>query len=320
MRKTKNLILGSVVFLFSNAFAFESPVEGLTGGPPRTKFSYQGVFYPWDTSQWQQLSANLPVYKTETQALSVTAQETTFKVPETLYLNRAADLEVPKALRSQQFGLGYSHSLEGDKSLSVRATFGSASDKTFESKEVNTVSLSLSYVFPSEDNPADKWIWFVFYSNNNPVFRDFPLPGFAYLQKRPDLLAVYGVPFVFVKWFPTGKSWNASLLAFGGTVWKTELALGAPFGGPSAFTGLEWTQQTWLRESRDETREKLFYDQKQIHVGYRQPLAKWFSLHAQVGYAFQRRFFEGRSYWDFASEEAVLPDNGFLSLQAKIDL
>lgn len=321
MGKAKLLLLASVVLVMQpKARAFDMPMEGMTGGPAKTKISYQGTFYPWDTSQWQQLNATLPVFKDEKHSFSLSASDTSFKVPETYLLSKSQGLEVPKALRSQQFGFGYARNLEGEKNFSFRASFGSASDKPFNSGNVSTFSLMATYLFPSEEDPSAKWMWLIIYSNNNPVFRDFPIPGIAYFQKRADLIGVYGIPFAFVKWFPTGKSWNMSFLALGGTIWKTEMAFGPPFGGPNAFIGADWSQHTWLREDRNKTEDKLYYDQKQAHVGYRQPLAKWISFETQVGYAFERRFFEGRSYWDKSSDDADLPDNGFFSVQVKLDL
>lgn len=321
MHKAKLMLLGSVVlFLSRSVNAFDMPMEGMTGGPAKTKISAQGTFYPWDTSQWFQLNASLPVFKDETQSLSLSASDMSFKVPETYLLSKSSGLQVPKALRGQQFGFGYARNLEGEKNFSFRASFGSTSDQPFNSGDVSTFSLMASYLFPSETDSTAKWMWLVIYSNNNPVFRDFPIPGIAYMQKRPDLIGVYGIPFAFVKWFPTGKIWNMSFLALGGTIWKAEMAFGPPFGGPNAFLGLDWSQHTWLREGRAETKDKLYYDQKQVHAGYRQPLAKWVSVEAQVGYAFERRFFEGRSYWDKSSDTADLPDNGFFNLQVKLDL
>lgn len=302
------------------AQAFEFPIEGMTGGPPKTRITATATFFPWDTSQWLNGSLSLPLYKGEQNSLGATAQASSLKVPQTYYLSKASGTHVPHLLKSQQYGLGFNRKLDDERSWSVRGSLGSASDKPFESKEVNVVTATASYLFPSETTPGDKWIVLVFYSNNNPVFKDIPIPGFAYFMRRPEMLAVFGLPFAYMKWFPKDAGWNATLLTFGGTSWRTEIANGSPFGGPSGFVGLEWTQQTWLREGRSDTKDKLFYDQKQTHIGYRMPVAKGVMLEAQLGYSFQREFFESKSYFsEKSSETARLPDNGFFNLQAKAD-
>lgn len=295
-----------LIFLGFNAHAFEVPLEGMTGAgrPARTVLQYQGQFASDQSVSGQKGNFQVPVWRSDTDSLSAGVRVGRFDLEEDLALPNST-LLVPRRLDSTEVNFSYGHRRTDKEAIGTRVSIGSASDKTFSGTEVTSLAASVFWVHPSETNPQAQWIWSLNYSNNN-SFTTLPIPGVAYMFTEPGLIGIFGLPFAFVRWNPSeGSPWTLSgfyLL----TTLKLEAAYGPPF--MNAFTRFEWGQETWLRADREIREDRLSFDEKKFLFGGRLPLTKWLFAEAFAGWAFDRKFFEGRSIFRKRTGDARLDD------------
>jgi hypothetical protein len=214
-----------------------------------------------------------------------------------VYLDgRAAVLDLvdqPDDLYEYVLGATYLRQLGEERSVSVNASFGSASDHPFADGSVDTLGATATYGFAS--SPRSKWLLLVNYSNNRPILNGIPLPGFAYtyVPSREFRLTV-GAPFAAIYW-QFAPDW--SLTAFTVIPWVARASVAYRITGPvQLFASFDFSQQTFLRLGRANEKERIFYDEKKATLGVRSPLSSVLSAELEGGYAFGRRFFNAESY------------------------
>ncbi|XGC82238.1 hypothetical protein ACES2L_07045 [Bdellovibrio bacteriovorus] len=290
--------------LFLFAYTLNSEAFELTAGltPPaqqKTFLGLSGTFYeasdfPTETAQTKIESADIstPVYKTDSESYTVTANYSQFSInPKQSSFAHLYDVKI---------GAGYTRVVDEQRMWSVFARYGSASDRPFEANDVSTLGVTGFYSVPSDD-PAGKWLLLVDYSNNRPILNNLPLPGFAYFYTpSKEFRAVLGIPFASVNWTYSEKY---TLEVFTLVPWIVKVSTSyavTPFA--KLYTGFNFSQSTYYLYGREDKQERLFYDDKKVFVGAKSPISKTIFADLELGYAFDRAFFEAENY-------EISPDN-----------
>lgn len=213
----------------------------------------------------------------------------------------------PQELHRIEAGGQYTRTTK-DGLFGGKLSVGSASDRPFHSKDEMAYSLNGFY---TANTTGDRlWIWTVFLSNNNPVANFVPIPGFIYLYKEEGFTGMFGLPFLSIQWTPK-EPWVFSVSSFL-TNLNTEVAYGFR-DQLQVFTGFAISQQSFLREGREDSTDRLFFNEKRIFTGVKSPYTKEVSLEFQTGLSFDRSLKEGRRFND-THLEADLGRSWFVSL------
>lgn len=285
-------IFFAVLFFSRPTYAFEL-ASGLT--PPsqqKVMLSYSGLFYdksdfPQEraSTSYQAMNFIAPVYKTDTEAVSMSLSGTQLAVkPGQDNLSELYDL---------QFGLGYTKALDDKRLWSVSARYGSASDKPFEDPTVTTLGVTAFYSYPSDE--TSRWLLLLDYSNNRPILNEIPLPGFAYFYAPSKTFrGVFGVPFVSLNW-DYAEKWGMEVFTL--VPWIFKASVNYKLNEYARiYTGIDFSQVTYYLYSRENRNDRLFYDEKKIFLGVKSPLSKSVFAELEMGHAFDRAFFVDENY------------------------
>lgn len=285
-------ILAVLLFSATSASAFEL-TSGLT--PPsqqRVILGYSGLFhdksdFPQEraSTSYQTMNFIAPVYKTETEAVSLSLSGTQFSIkPAQNNFSELYDI---------QFGLGYTKALDEKRLWSVSARYGSASDKPFEDNTVTTLGMTAFYSYPSDE--TSRWLLLLDYSNNRPILNEIPLPGFAYFYAPSKTFrGVFGVPFVSLNWDYTEK-WGMEVFTLVPWIFKGSINYKLNEYA-RIYTGVDFSQVTYYLFGRTNRDDRLFYDEKKIFIGIKSPLSKTVFAELETGHAFDRSFFIDKNY------------------------
>ncbi len=296
-------LLFILVFSSSDTFAaFDFPNIATLMRPAQTSLKFSGVLEPeakvesnGDKKSVKQGSVDLsvPVYDFERSRVTLATNYGRLDPGGSDYgLLRRYDKATFKATFSRvQLNQGL---------LVADVSYGSESDQIFKSSDVNTLSSTLLYSFPTEyaegegGHPIKTWSWFLSYSNNRSFMNGLPLLGFvySYIPSR-DYRLMLGVPFVSLALRFQDK-WEWSSFVVVPFLARTKLSYDImPF--IQAYALFDTSQQTFLRYGRSEKDDRVFYDEKKFALGVSAPLARWIKTNFEVGYAFDRRFYEARN-------------------------
>lgn len=280
------------------------------GGPQppaqqKMSFRYSGVLEPKSSFGGEankvgalqtNLNVSVPVLRSERDGVAITARYN--------WLNFFPNLPEPaqhpvlpsllqRDLYEIQAGLSYSHQFSERKIGSVSGSFGSASDQPFKNSSVDTVSATALYTFPGSE--TESWLLLLNYSNNRPILNNIPLPGFAYIYTpSKNFRGTFGVPFASLFW-RFAESWSLTLFTV--VPWVAKTQIGYSLMGPvQIFSGIDFSQMTYLLYGRKDSDERLYYDEKKVFLGIRSPLSRILFAELETGYAFGRRVFSATSY------------------------
>ena len=243
---------------------------------------------PTDIEQ-QRLTLQMPVFLHEKDSLSLSAGGTSLHFGQEQFLS--SGVAVPVDLWKAEVGGAYSRQLNDQDSFGVRLSVGSASDHPFSDFDVTTISVLGTYTWPSSER--SRWTLSLMYSNNNPIANGIPIPGFIYTFQSKTFLGMFGLPFTAMVWMPE-KDWMLSFSFFGPTI-NSEIAYGDP-RGVQIFTGWSWAQQSFLRESRPDPKDRMYFVEMHSPIGVRFPVAKNLKSELSVGYSFDRAVYEGTHF------------------------
>ncbi len=271
-------------------------------GSRKTRVLYRGSFQGNEhysgrtekTSVYQQgLGLVIPVAKTakDTWTLSLRGQR--------FALSGAAPLAVASMIPDRMYnvgmGVGYAHQIKTGRFWGMNADYGSASDHPFTSTRVNTMGATTMYGWSK--SAQEHWTLLVNYSNNRPFLNNIPLPGFAYTYiASPNFRITAGAPFALVAW-KFAPLWSLDFFTI--APWTVRTAIGYQVAGFYQLYGAgEFDQQMFLRRDRAVRKERLFYDEKKLSIGFKGPVTRELGFDFNAGYAFARSFFEAEQYRD----------------------
>jgi hypothetical protein len=269
-------------------------------GPPifqKKIMSYSGSYQPKSTFQKsstesqaevikQSLNLKIPVFRGEKNGLNFSSYYES--------LDLSPDLQQSSDYYNIKFGMSYNTMLENNETLTFGFNYGSASDKPFQDSTVNTIDATATYSFQAE-NENDRWFWLLNYSNNRSFLNNLPLPGFAYMYSpSKEFRAVFGIPFATFNWkFEDPWTWNFFVLATN----QIKSTLSYSLGGPvQIFSGIDFSQQTFMQYGRTNQKERVYFAEKEIFLGFKSPLNDTFLMEIESGYSFDRTIFSAETY------------------------
>jgi hypothetical protein len=248
----------------------------------------------------QNLSGAIPVWREggDTVLLMAGIRHTLFSTDVILPDTRRP---FPNELWNISTGLLYIHKFENGWTGGLSSTFGSASDKPFDSIHEMNVSF-FGFLQKPARNDRDSWLFSLMYS---PVGNlTFPVPGVAYLWKPSDDLHMsIGFPFL-LKWKPVEDlTLTCSYIPVTNVNARASYRLR---DGLEAYGGFEWLNEAYFLADRAVQRDRFLALEKRLIAGFRWDFWKHAALDVNAGYAFDRYYGEG--------------DNPFSNLRDRVDV
>lgn len=257
--------------------------------PPIPLLVMEGRIYPENHSPRMtdyRLNISSPVYKTETDTLSMSAAYGHLNFQDEVTLD--SGLVVPTNLRRVEVGAQYFRQLKEKRSWNLRGSVGYAGDTIFENSRDMSFSMIGTYSYPGSEQGT--WVLSVFFANNSPIGNFIPIPGFIYIYRTENFTGLFGIPIAAVQWTPAFP-WSLSLSIFGPTL-QSEVAYGS-VDKFQVYTGFQFTQQLYMLESRIEDEDRLRIQESRALIGARTPLFENVGGEFQVGYGFERSVYMG---------------------------
>lgn len=237
----------------------------------------------------QRLNVMLPVYQDADDKLALSLSGGTLHFGEKIPLSKN-NIVLPQDFYRMELGAQYSHTLEKERNWGLRGSLGYATDKPFTDSKDISFSLNASYSYPGK---SGHWILFLYMANNGSLPNYVPIPGFIYFYKTEKFVGMFGLPLISMQWAPV-LPWTFSFSAFGPTI-TTEVAYNLK-ETTQLFTGVNWSQQSFMRDGREKSDDRLFLDEKRAYLGVRAPLFLAIMSDLQVGYNFDRSVYEGEGF------------------------
>ncbi|HMN67295.1 MAG TPA: hypothetical protein PKC28_02030 [Bdellovibrionales bacterium] len=288
--------------------AFAGLMGGNAGAPPVPMLIYGGYAVPAKTGEssvtQHRFQASAPLSQGERDNYSVALSGGAFDFGAPVVF--PTGLELSEEFRRVDLGGVFFRKVDEDRTLTVRASIGGASDELFKEFKDTTFSGSVAYSMPGTER--SHWIVSVFISNNNPLANYVPIPGFIYFYRQGSFIGMFGLPFGSVIWAPR-PPWAFALSLFGPTV-NAEASYGAR-EGLQGFLGFNWSQQTFLRREREKEKDRVYVDEKKAFVGLRGPLFVKLHSELQLGPVFDREVWEGARFGKRRSGTVRLDDAWF---------
>ena len=228
-----------------------------------------------------------------------------------------AGLAFPRDLREAELGAGFRRRFGERREWGLSAGAGSASDRPFDSIHETTVRATAACRLPARG--LDSWMLLLSYSNNRSFANNIPLPGAAYMLRRPEhgLDAVLGFPFLSVGWRPT-PDWSGRLSMFGPNTVSAEWSF-LSWKAAQPYAGFDWGQREWFRSRRPDRSQRLFFDEKRWTAGVRLPLPGKLRLDLAGVYGFGRRLYESDRARDSGMAAAELKPAWSFQAKAGVD-
>ena len=189
---------------------------------------------------------------------------------------------------------------------------GSASDKPFASWAETLLDVNLFARAPTEGHNA--WLFFLNYSKTREFLPNVPLPGVGYWYEPSDQVRlVVGIPFAFLNLRPV-KDITFSFSYFFVRSVRARVTY-SPLRFLRLYGNFEWRNESYYRADRQDDKDRLFYYEKQISAGIEAFLNQHVSLDLSAGYAFDRFYFEGRTYADRDHNRVSIGNGPFVMLR-----
>ena len=194
----------------------------------------------------------------------------------------------------------------------VAVGLGSASDKPFASWAETLLDVNMFARIPTEGHNA--WLFFLNYSKTREFLPNVPLPGVGYWYEPSDQVRlVVGVPFAFLTLRPV-KEIALSFSYFLVRSVRARVAY-SPLRFLRLYGNFEWRNESYYRADRQDDKDRFFYYEKQISAGIEAFLNQHVSLDLSAGYAFDRFYFEGRTYADRDQNRVSVGNGPFVMLR-----
>ena len=224
----------------------------------------------------------------------------------------------PEYLAEPELTVAYKQRISGPKIWGLSLTLGSPSDRPFDSIHEIAVDGNAFLRLPV-GQADDAWLLFLNYSNTSQFLQNVPLPGIAYIHEpSEDLLAIVGVPFMYVKYKPLPRwTLQASYILLRNVHAQASYEL---LDNLSIYGGFDWDADVFLRHDRIDNDDRMFYYHKSLSAGTRWNITEDFYLDFSAGYRFGRFFFEGEDYDDRGFNRVDIGDGPFLALRVGLEL
>lgn len=315
MLNSKKIVLFSLISLAPIVgLAFELGSGLIPPSQQKVILNYTGLFhesaqFPQGNAaiSYQMMDFSSPVYRSDGDSLSLSlgGNQLSIKPAQSNY----------SELYDLKFGLAYTKAIDEKRLWSVSARYGSASDKPFEDSSVTTFGLTALYSFP--DDETGRWLLLLDYSNNRPILNNIPLPGFAYFyQPSKEFRAVFGAPFASLNWQYSEK-WGLEVFTLVPWIFKGSVSYKLN-DFAKVYSGVDFSQITYYLYGRQNIKERLFFDEKKIFVGFKSPLSKNILFEFEIGHAFDRALFVAENYSTHPDMPLNIGDAAYAKLALKL--
>lgn len=234
----------------------------------------------------QNARVNLPLYKNETTTGAFTARGTRTEMGEEIRFKESGT-KVPRLFGSADFGTAWLTQTDSGDKYGLSASYGDAGTDLFSG--ANKPNLAATF-FYEDDRSETSWVYFLSYSNNRTTLNNIPIPGFAYVVKKREYTAAFGLPFLFWNWRPDPIYITTFASPFG---IAGEMAYRF-FGPLQSFASLSWMPKAYQNLVEDED-DRVIFDKREADLGFRFLSGRTGSLSAAYVYNFDRRFLLGES-------------------------
>ena len=217
--------------------------------------------------------------------------------------------EIPN-FKALSFGLSTQSNLAEGKTIGASISYGSASDQLFKKSRDSTLQVNTIY------HHSPKWIWLVNYSNNRPFLNNVPLPGFIYIQEHSrERTIMLGFPVIFINqaFFQS----QASLNYFGLMPFQHQLRFYYNKLWLRPFIQFEQTVSMFFNSAREARQMRTFWFERRGSFGLEKALGPVLRLSLVGGYAFDRKFFEAKTFGNNRSSKTLVKDGSFLGFNLR---
>jgi len=220
----------------------------------------------------------------------------------------------PSELWDLNFGTVHRRRLGNGWIAGGQFSLASPSDRPFSGWDQTSISLNGFLRVPA--GRRDAWVFFLNYASNREFAPHVPIPGAGYLHAPSrDFSALLGVPLLFVNWRPAGN------LSFRGFYFPIHTVfLGGEYGlgdGWKVFASWGWENDRYYRYDREDRDHRLFWYEQRLEGGVAVEAGGGLDLTLSGGYAYDRFFFEGKSYGDGRTDNRInLAPGLFISARA----
>jgi hypothetical protein len=219
----------------------------------------------------------------------------------------------PEQLWNVTAGLTYIHKFENGWTSGLMTTFGSASDKPFNSLDEMNVGLMGFLRIPTQ-NERDAWMLALFYS---PVANlNFPIPGIAYSwNPSPDLRVNIGLPFSLM-WRPI-EDLTINLFYVPLTNINARVTYRVA-ENINLYAAYEFLNEAYFLADRLNRRDRFMAFEQRVVGGVRWDVWKHAALDVNAGYVFGRNYGEGRNQGSNLRDRVEIAPGAFLGGSLRI--
>jgi hypothetical protein len=288
----------------------ESDTLGL-GGAARESPGYRVTWYPSRSISRpdaqgdlglvrQNLSAAVPLWvgDEDVLALSTGVENTRFSTHAVLPDSHRA---FPDELWDAQLGLNYFRRSDDGRLYGAHVAFGSPSDKPFHSfDELDLTFMGLMQT-PAK-NARDAWRFLLIYAPASDVA--YPIPGLAYLWNPSNAFHLsIGLPPALL-WHPTER-WTLDL-SYLPVATAHVRATYRLLDTLSVYGGFESLQEGYFLVDRDSRRDRFLGFEERLVTGVRWDLWPHITWETSGGYAFDRSYGVGKSWFESLDDEVKI--------------
>jgi hypothetical protein len=220
----------------------------------------------------------------------------------------------PDDLWNVRIGTGYRHRFDSGWIGALLVTIGSPSDEPFASLDEMDISATAVLRVPARGR--DAWVFFLNYGSNREFLPHIPIPGVGYAyQPSDEFEAVVTTGVVSLRYRPVETlTLSASYIAVRTVDVRLTYQLFRPV---RLWAGFDWTNERYLRADRADPDDRLFYYEKRVRAGVIIGLARYPEMwvDADVGYSFDRFYFEGEDYGDRGRNRIDVGDGPFVQVR-----
>ena len=264
--------------------------------------------------QSTQLGASVPVWQTPADAFFVNASVKAVTLGTNAILPDDRK-PIPNRFWDVLLGGTYIRQLDNGNSVGLSLSFGSASDRPFESRRDATLSALAFYRIPNEDR--DAWLLYLVSQTNGQIGHNIPIPGLAYEFERDFLHGIVGFPFISLTFTPFERTELAFFFAP-----LTDIRATASYAITDrwkAMTGFVWDNQSWFWSGRRRFRDDLlFLYEKRVESSLQYNVTKQVNISIKGGYAFDRFFVENRGFGLHGRNRIEFGSGPYTAIQANI--
>jgi hypothetical protein len=221
----------------------------------------------------------------------------------------------PAELWNVNLGAGYRHLFENGWITGGSVSFGSASDKPFESINVMSIGAQAFLRVPQGEHNA--WIFTLSMSSNSQILPFIPIPGIAYLwAPGPQFQALVGFPFANMTYRPT-EDWTIQVSYALLTNFHTQVTyrLTRPL---RLFAAFDLENQNYYRAKRVDINDRFFSYDDRLSAGVQAILGPHASFSVSAGYLFERFFFESTNSTSQNFNRVNVGDGAFVGASLQV--